>query len=239
MRLRALAPIPLPPLGDAQIDAAQQRSQFLRRDLAPVLVRRSGRQTASRTCLPPAAWPKRRNRRDPSTGSSPGPCAGSKTQTDGRQRHPGASHRVTSVCRLSKLLRMSHGVRHRYTRTLAGRWITPALEVRSTPSAASRRPRERADDPHLPASARSAPLSPPASSPPARTARDGSRSAAVCARHRRTARSVPPRDRTHGSMSHFFPAVRSFGATARAAPLVCRSRLQNAPRRSLAPVVFM
>src|SRR5579883_789590 len=32
----------------------------------------------------------------------------------------------TSACRLSKLLRISHGVRQRYTRTLAGKWIMPA-----------------------------------------------------------------------------------------------------------------
>src|SRR5579883_2637340 len=32
----------------------------------------------------------------------------------------------TSACRLSKPLRISHGVRQRYTRTLAGKWIMPA-----------------------------------------------------------------------------------------------------------------
>jgi putative transposase len=47
----------------------------------------------------------------------------------------------TSACRLSKLLRMSHGVRHKYTRTLAGRWIMPA--TRPARSARSRRPRRR------------------------------------------------------------------------------------------------
>ena len=32
----------------------------------------------------------------------------------------------TNACSPSKLLRMSHAVRQRYTRTLAGRWIMPA-----------------------------------------------------------------------------------------------------------------
>src|SRR5271169_5195192 len=42
-------------------------------------------------CPPPAAWPTPRIRRDPSTESSPGPCAGSRTRTDARRMHLASS----------------------------------------------------------------------------------------------------------------------------------------------------
>jgi hypothetical protein len=99
----------------------------------------------------------------------------------------------TSACRLSKLLRMSHGVRHRYTRTLAGRWIMPA--TRPARRARSRCPRQR----QCPAARRSptpVPVPPPPCAlavarpfPPKRTAL-ALFPGAVCARHRRSIRSA-------------------------------------------------
>src|SRR5512143_4202488 len=57
---------------------------------------------ASRTCPPPAAWPIPRTRRDPSTESSPGPCAGSRTRTGAPRMHPASSRpRLTRAARQS------------------------------------------------------------------------------------------------------------------------------------------
>ena len=92
----------------------------------------SSARTASRTCLPPAAWPTPRTRRDPNIKSSPGLAAGSRTRTDGRRNASSFIAPVTSACSPSKLRRMSHGEVHKYTRTLAGRWITRFPQHAST-----------------------------------------------------------------------------------------------------------
>src|SRR5438477_4239511 len=94
----------------------------------------------------------------------------------------------------SKLRRMSLGEVHKYTRTFAGRWITPDPEEPPEPAGASRRQLECEVDPHWQVSTRSGPRPPPlASSPPTRTGPGCSPSAAVAAKRRKPAHSVPTR----------------------------------------------
>ena len=74
MSLHSRTAVTFLPLCRAQIDAAQQCSEFLYRNLKPPragLARWNGVSALLR-----AAWPRWRIRRGPSTGSSAGPCAG-------------------------------------------------------------------------------------------------------------------------------------------------------------------
>ena len=134
---------------------------------------------------------------------------------------------LTNACRPSKLRRMSHGAVHRYTRTLAGRWITIARAAhleefaalpRRSGCAAGRLEREQA---------RSSPSRPPASLrlfPPAQTPLTADY-ATVAANHKTHAPLGPVAYRTSGLKLRSSPAERSF--------------LSMLSRRSLCVPLFM
>src|SRR5229473_1646433 len=132
---------------------------------------------------------------------------------------------VTSACNPSKLLRMSHGHAHRYTRTLAGRCIMRGLRELPTPCVAlSRlRPLRCASDVPNAALTPSQPFPAPLACPslPVRIAPEPAPLPAASATDRRTAALRRADGRSFPPFVHFASARRSPSSSARADPNIC------------------
>src|SRR6266853_4110021 len=132
---------------------------------------------------------------------------------------------VTSACNPSKLLRMSHGHAHRYTRTLAGRCIMRGLRELPTPCVALSRLRQLRCASDVPNAALTPPQPFPAPlacpSLPVRIAPEPAPLPAASATDRRTAALRRADGRSFPPFVHFASARRSPPSSARADPNIC------------------